>query len=133
MIDMFGEMLRGIMGMIRKKNYEEASDAIENAYKELLQKDSAEILKISPENLLKTLQYEYNYEQQHLEIISGLLFAEAELDLAKNDLSKSLTNFKKSLIILNYLDKEQKTFSFERQNRIAEIENRMEEIVSKQK
>ncbi len=130
---MFGEMLKGILAMIRKKNYEEASEAIENAYKELLQKNSFEILKVSPENLLEVLQNEYNYEQQHLEIISGLLFAEAELDFAQNDLSKSLANFKKSLIILNYLDKEQKTYSLERQNRIAEVENRIEEIASQQK
>ncbi|MBN2612520.1 MAG: hypothetical protein JXB00_13265 [Bacteroidales bacterium] len=40
MIEMFGEMLKGILGMIRKKNYEEASQAIENAYNELLLQNS---------------------------------------------------------------------------------------------
>ena len=130
MIEMFGEMLRGILGMIRKKKYEEASEAIENAYSELLQQSSSEILKLSPDNLPGILQSEYNYNQQQLEIVAGLLFAEGELDYAKNDFSHSLINYQKSIIILKYLDQEQKIYSLEHQNRIAQIENRIKELAT---
>lgn len=128
MIEMFGEMLAGILAMIRRKQYKKASETIENAYTELLQQSSAEILKIDAEDLQDALQTKYNFNQQQLEIVAGLLFAEAELNFSEKKYATGKTNFLKSLTIFKYLDKKQKTYSLEHQNRIAEIERRIAEI-----
>ena len=48
MIEMFGEMLAAIFGLIRKGSYKKASQALENAYMELLQQNSSELLQIQP-------------------------------------------------------------------------------------
>ena len=128
MIEMFGEMLAGIFGLLRKRRYSEASQAIENTYAELLRKDSSEILKVDSEKLPETLQRDFNFNQQQLEIVAGLLHAEAELNFRQKKFAESKLNFQKSLTLLKYLEKEQKIYSVERQNQIADIEKRISEI-----
>ena len=125
---MFGEMLAGIFGLLRKRRYSEASQAIENTYAELLRKDSSEILKVDSEKLPETLQRDFNFNQQQLEIVAGLLHAEAELNFRQKKFAESKLNFQKSLTLLRYLEKEQKIYSDERQNQIADIEKRISEI-----
>ncbi len=128
MIEMFGEMLAGIFGLLRKRRYTEASQAIENTYAELLRKDSSEILKVDAERLPETLQSDFNFNQQQLEVVAGLLYAEAELNFRQKNFSESKINFQKSLTIFRYLEKEQKIYSVERQNQISDIEKRISEI-----
>lgn len=125
---MFGEMLAGIFGLIKKRRYEEASQAIENAWIELLEKSASDILKVYAEMLPLTLQKDFGFNQQQLEVVAGLLYAEAELNFVQKKLRESKVNFEKSLVIYRYLDKEQKVFSHERQNRIADIEKRISEV-----
>ncbi len=132
MIEMFGEMLAGIFGLLRKKRYEEASQAIENAYTELLRKNATEILKVDDEKLMVVLQKDFGFNQQQLEVLAGLLHAEAELNFMQKHFIKSKSLFWKSLTILKYLDKEQKIYSIERQNQIADIEKKMSEASQKE-
>lgn len=128
---MFGEMLAGIFGLLRKKRYEEASRAIENAYTELLRKNVSDIFKTDDNKLTEVLEKDFGFNQQQLEIVAGLLFAEAELHYRQENFSKSKSLFQKSLTIFRYLDKVQKTYSVERQNQIADIEKRVSEISQK--
>ncbi|MBN2612514.1 MAG: hypothetical protein JXB00_13235 [Bacteroidales bacterium] len=132
MVEMFGEMLRGILGMIRKKDFDEASAAIEHAYTELLHQKPEEILKISREKLPDMLQHEYDFNPQQIEIVAELLFAEAEMNFFQENYADGLQKFRKSLTIFKYLDREQKIYSPERQNRILGIENRITTIIEKQ-
>lgn len=131
MIEMFGEMLAGIFGLIRKRRYEEASQAIENTYVELLRKNSSDILKINAYRLPELLQKDFGFNQQQLEIVAGLLYADAELNLRQKNFQESKLNFQKSLTIFKYLDKVQKIYSLERLNRISDIEKRISEISRK--
>ena len=131
MIEMFGEMLAGIFGLLGKKRYEEASRAIENAYTELLRKNASDILNIDDNKLREVLQKDFGFNQQQLEVVAGLLYAEAELHYRQENFSKSKSLFQKSLAIYRYLDKEQKLYSIERQNQIADIEKRISEVTLK--
>ena len=128
---MFGEMLAGILGLIRKRRYQEASRAIENTCVELLRKNTSDILKVDADKLPETLQRDFNFNQQQLEIVAGLLYAEAELNYRQNKFPESKSNFQKSLTIFKYLDSEQKTYSMERLTRISDIEKRISEISRK--
>ena len=131
MIEMFGEMLAGIFGLLRKKRYEEASRAIENAYTELLRKTASDILNTDDSKLTEVLQKDFGFNQQQLEVTAGLLYAEAELNYRQNNFVKSRSLFQKSLTIFRYLDKVQKIYSIERQNQIADIEKRISEVSQK--
>jgi hypothetical protein len=131
MIEMFGEMLAGIFGLIRKRRYEQASQAIKNTYVELLRKNASDILKVDANKLPETLQRDFNFNQQQLEIVAGLLYAEAELNYRQKNFQDSKSNFQKSLTIFKYLDAEQKTYSMERLNRISDIEKRISGISRK--
>jgi hypothetical protein len=128
MVEMFGEMLAGIFGLIRKRRFEEAAQAIEDTYAELLRKDASEILKISTDRLPELLQKDFGFGQQQLEIIAGLLYAEAELNFRKKNFSASKILFQKSLTIYEFLNAEQKVYSLDRQDRISDIEKRISEI-----
>ncbi len=129
---MFGEMLAGIFGLLKKRRYEEASQAIENAYTELLRQNASDILKANDGKFTEVLQKDFGFNQQQLEVLAGLLHAEAELNFRQQHFSKSKSFFEKSLTILKYLDKEQKIYSAERQNQISDIEKRISEISQKQ-
>ena len=132
MIEMFGEMLAGIFGLLRKRRYKEASQAIENIYTELLRKNSSEILKVDADRLPEVLQSDFGFNQQQLEVVAGLLYAEAELNFRQKNFSKSKLNFQKSLAIFKYLEKEQKIYSDERLKQISDIEKRISEISQKE-
>ncbi len=128
MIEMFGEMLAAIFALIKKGSYKKASQALENAYMDLLHQNSSELLQIQPDQLIETFEKNYRFNHQQLEIVAGLLYAEAELRYQQKQYSKSKINFKKSMLIYQYLEKEQKTFSVERQRKISIIEKRISEI-----
>lgn len=132
MIEMFGEMLAGIFGLLRKRRYKEASQAIENTYAELLRKNASDILKVDKERLTEVLQKDFDFNQKQLEVVAGLLHAEAELNFRQKNFSESKSLYQKSLTILEYLDKEQKIYSVERQNQISDIEKRISDISHKE-
>jgi hypothetical protein len=129
MIEMFGELLAGIMGLIRKGEYTRASDQIGRVYNDMLKED-ASFFRALPENdLTKSLLENHNYTNGHLEILAELFNAEAELSLARGNIAGSLEFSRKSLILFEFVDADQKTYSLERVNKIETIKQRIENLV----
>jgi len=125
MIEMLGEILRAIFGMIRKGSFEEAQHSISEAYITMLRKDSAFFHQIAPEKLTSTLIEEHNYTNEHLEILAELLFAEAELLNVKGNMLESLLFYRKSLVLFEFVDKAYRTYSEERLSKIDAIQKRI--------
>jgi hypothetical protein len=71
---------------------------------------------------------EHNYTNSHLEILAELFNAEAELELAQGNRSGCLEYSKKSILLLEFIDREQKTYSLERTEKMAAIRNRIETL-----
>jgi len=128
MMDMLAEMVAGILGLIKKGNYNEASQALENAFQELLKKDMSFFLKIPCENLISELLENHNYTNDHLEVLSELFFAQAELEYSQANKNESLIYNKKSLRLLDFVMNESDTFSLKRQARIEQLKMRIEEV-----
>jgi hypothetical protein len=129
MIEMFGELLAGIMGLIRKGEYTRASDQIGRVYNDMLKED-ASFFRALPENdLTKSLLENHNYTNGHLEILAELFNAEAELSLARGNRAGSLEFSRKSLILFEFVDADQKTYSLERVNKIETIKQRIENLL----
>jgi hypothetical protein len=126
MIEMFGELLTGIFGLIKKGEYKRASEQIGRVYYNILKEDASFFRTITEENLTHKLLQEHNYTNGHLEILAELFNAEAELNLAQENKSESIEYSRKSLILFEFVDVEQKTYSLERINKMKSIRKRIE-------
>jgi tetratricopeptide (TPR) repeat protein len=127
MIEMIAELIAGILGLIRKGDYPKASQALENAYTDYLKEDAATLTSIPKEELTKQLLAEHHFTNGHLEILSELFFAQAELSCAKGKYTESLDFFEKSLILLEFLSNETDAFSIELQNKIQLRQEKIEQ------
>jgi hypothetical protein len=128
MVDMFGEMIAVILGLIKKGEYKQASLRLDKIYYDMLKQDSSFFHRIPEEELTNKLLNEHNFTNGHLEILAGLFDAEAELKLAQGNRTESLEYSRKSLIIYEFIDKEFKIYSQERIDRMSAIRERLESL-----
>ena len=125
MIEMLGQLIAGILGLIKKGNFEQAEDQLENLYYTMLKEDSAFFRDIPVDELTDKLLHDHNYTNGHLEVLAELFSAEAELRLAKGEKSGALEYSQKSLRLFEFIDAEYKTYSQERIDKIAAIKERI--------
>jgi hypothetical protein len=123
MIEMITDLIAAILALIRKGDYRQASRAIENLFYDFLKQDAAFFNLIPKEELTDTLLGEHHFTNGHLQILSELFYAQAELSATQGNRADSLQYYEKSLILLDFIEKESKTFSVERQSRISLIQN----------
>jgi tetratricopeptide (TPR) repeat protein len=128
MIEMLGELIAGILGLIKKGDFRQASQSLENAYYDFLKQDASLFRSIAKEKLTDELIKKHNYTHGHLEILSGLFYAEAELLYAQGNNSESIEFYEKALILYEFVDKESKSFSFDNQSKISIIQNRIAQL-----
>ena len=128
MIEMLGDLLAAIFGLIKKGDYKRASEKLGKIYYDMLKEDAAFFRAIPADELAHKLLKEHNYTNGHLEILAELFNAEAELDLAQGNRSACLEYSTKSLILFEFIDREQKTYSSERLEKMAAISKRIEEM-----
>lgn len=128
MIEMIGDLIASILGLIRNKDFTQAEEKLEGLYYSMLREDSSFFRNIPLENLTETLLLEHNYTNSHLEIIAELFNAEAELRLAKDDRQGCLEFSGKSLRLFEYIDLIQKTYIPERILKMELIRKRIEEL-----
>ncbi len=126
MIEMIGDLIAGILGLIKKGDLNKASEEISKIYYDVLREDSSFFREIPEEDLTHKLLQEHNYTNGHLEILAELSNAEAELELAMGNNKGSLEFSRKSLILFEFIDNEQKTYSFERDKKMTQIRKRIE-------
>jgi hypothetical protein len=128
MIEMIGDLIAAILGLIKKGDYMQASGQLGKIYYDMLKEDAAFFRSIPAADLTSKLLNEHNYNNGHLEILAELFNAEAELELAQGNKPGSIDYSIKSLTLFEFIDREQKTFSFERSEKMAAIRNRIEEL-----
>lgn len=128
MIEMLGQLIAGILGLIKKGNFEQAEDQLENLYYSMLKEDSAFFRDIPVDELTDKLLHEHNYTNGHLEVLAELFNAEAELRLAKGEKPGTLEYSQKSLRLFEFIDADSKTYSRERIDKIAAIKERIKSL-----
>jgi hypothetical protein len=131
MVEMLGELIASILGLIKKGNYNQASQALDNAYFDFLKEDAALLRSIPKENITEKLMLEHNYTHNHLEILAELFSTEAELQYAQNKPIACLEFSEKALLLYEFLDKETKLYSLERSVKMNTLKNRIMEIITK--
>jgi len=129
MIEMLGDLIAAVLGLIKKGDYNKASEELGKIYYDMLKEDAAFFRKIPAGELTGKLLKEHNYTNGHLEILAELFKAEAELEYAKGSTSGSLEYYRKSLLLFEFIDKEQKTLFPERLKKMEEIRKKIKEIM----
>jgi len=128
MIEMLGDLIAAVLGLIKKGDYNKASEELGKIYYDMLKEDAAFFKKIPAGELTNKLLGEHNYTNGHLEILAEIFNAEAELELAHGKISGCIEYSTKSLVLLEFIDREQKTFIPGRIEKMAAIRKRIEEI-----
>jgi len=77
MIEMLGDLLAAIFGLIKKGDYKKASANLGKIYYDMLKEDAAFFRAIPADELTHKLMKEHNYTNSHLEILAELFYAEA--------------------------------------------------------
>lgn len=114
-------ILAKVLGLKETGEVQKASDVIHDAYQELLGLNRKHILQINNSTMIDQLKEEVKLKNEQLEVLARLLFEDAEL--ASGDYKYDLYN--KSLLILEHLNVVQKMYSFEREEFIDRIKERL--------
>jgi hypothetical protein len=125
MIEMLGDLIAGILGLIRKGEFIKAEQSLENLYIDFLKQDASFFQNIPKEELTGKLLQEHNYTNSHLEILAELFNTQAELLSAKGNQKESLTYYEKSLLLFEFLENESNIFSLEKQTKISTIRKKL--------
>ena len=130
MVEMIGELIATFLGLIKKGDLEQAEKILERGYIELLRHEATFFQTIPKEKLTSTLIGEHNYQNGHLTVLAELLFAEATLSEAQQKIAYSLTCYEKSLILLEFLEEEDKTWSAKRDERITLLKTKISQRIT---
>ena len=125
MIEMLGDMLAAIFGLVRKGDFEQATEKLERIYYDILKEDASFFRSIPKEELTHKLLEEHNYTNGHLEILAELFNAEAELAGAHGNSQECLEYSEKSILLFEFVDLHQKTLSVDRLDKMTIIRDRV--------
>jgi hypothetical protein len=125
MIEMLGDLLRAIAGMITRGDFKQAAGKLNDAYYVALRKDSGFFQRIPLNKLTTTLLQDHNYTNDHLEILAELFITEAELRVAQGNRDDAMIFYEKSIALLEFVDKANKTYSADRLEKIQQIREKI--------
>ena len=128
MVEMIGDLIAAILGLLKKGDPEQAEKILERGYYELLRRDASFFQLIPKEQLTDKLLGEHHYTNGHLDVLAELFYAEAMVNQAQNKLPNSLIYFEKSLVLLEFLDKDDKTWSAKREERMKLLKEQIAEL-----
>ena len=128
MVEMIGDLIAAILGLLKKGDPEQAEKILERGYYELLRRDASFFQLIPKEQLTDKLLGEHHYTNGHLDVLAELFYAEAIVNQAQNKLPNSLIYFEKSLVLLEFLDKDDKTWSAKREERMKLLKEQIAEL-----
>ncbi|PXY02465.1 hypothetical protein DF185_07385 [Marinifilum breve] len=125
MIEMIGELIAQILGLLNKKNTKKASQILENAYRDFLKEDASFFRGLPKEKLTNRLLQEHNYTDEHLQVLAELFYAEAEIQNAKEQKALAIEYYEKSLILFRFVVKNSSNFSIRLEQKINSLEKKL--------
>lgn len=128
MVEQMAAIIAGILGLIIKGDIPKATQAIESAYQDLLKEDAAFFSRIPLDDLTQKLIQEHNYTNGHLEILSELFYAQAELEYAQGNRDSGLQYYQKSLLLLEFVLEDSNSFSIDKKARVSSMQKRIAEL-----
>jgi len=131
MIETIAQVVAAILRLIKTGDLRQASQVLQNAYGIAFQHEALKLKALPEEGLVDTLLQEYLFTSGHLEMLAELFYADAELLQAENKISESMSYYRKSLALFEYIDKEYRSYSQERQDKMQSIREKLADESSK--
>ena len=125
MIEMLGDLLAAVFGLIRKGDYERATERLNQIYYDMLKQDAAFFRNLDVDDMTDKLLNEHNFTNGHLEILAELFNAEAEIAIIKGDTENARSYSAKALILFEYVDKAYRTYSQDRIDKMNKLRERI--------
>ena len=125
MIEMIGDLIAVIIGLLKKGDPDQAEKLLERSYYEFLSKDASFFQLIPKDQLTNQLLSDHNYTNGHLAVLAELFYAEAMVNEAQNKPENSKQYYEKSLVLLEFLENEDKTWSAKREERMNLIKGKI--------
>jgi hypothetical protein len=132
MVEMIGDLIAALLGLIKKGDTDQAEKLLERGYYELLRRDASFFRQIPKEQLTDQLLVEHNYTSGHLAVLAELFYAEALVSQAQNRLDNSLVCYEKSLLLIEFLEQEDKTWSAKREERKNQLKEQISVLSKKE-
>jgi hypothetical protein len=130
MVEMLGDLIAAVFGLVRKGDFQQASENLERIYYDMLKEDAAFFRSIPKENLTHELLEKHDYTNGHLEILAELFNAEAELAEAQGNPQGCLEYSEKALLLFEFIDLQQKTLSLDRLDKMTLIRDRITKLTN---
>jgi len=128
MIEMIAEVIARIIGFAKKGDSKQASQILENTYRDFLKEDASYFRKIPKDQLTTELLIKHNYTNGHLQILTELFLVEGELQLTKNQKISAVEYFEKSLSLFEFVEKESNDFSLNLINKINKLKFHLNQL-----
>jgi hypothetical protein len=125
MIEMIGDLIGMIIGLLKKGDTDQAEKILERSYYEFLRRDASFFQLIPKDQLTNQLLIDHNYTNGHLTVLAELFYAEAMVNEAQNRSINSKQYYEKALVLLEFLELEDKTWSAKREERMDLIREKI--------
>ena len=127
LIEQAAVFIAEVLKLIKKGELSEASERLNSIYYDILREDSAYFRNIPENELTDKLLEHHNYTNGHLEILAGLFNAEAELNMSMGKKMECLEYSRKALLLYEFVDRENRTYSAERLKTMEDIRDRLKQ------
>ncbi len=119
--EQFGEVLARLLGFKNKGKLDETLEIIDESLIELLKIDSAYLNSLTTDEIINELVGKRYLNVDQLKIAAHLLFEEAEIFFIKENKLNYLPRYHKAMILFEYIEKAEKVFSIELNEKIEKI------------
>jgi hypothetical protein len=122
-----GKILADLLGFKNQADILSGIESVNQAFKSELDLDLEELITVSPEKFMNTLLETKKFSEENLEKLSNIflhLAKETDQGNLENERVKSL--YKKSLCILEHIDRISSCYSVERNSKIEDIKTRID-------
>ncbi len=126
-IEQLGKVLAYLLGFREKGDSKGGMEVIDEALKDMVRMDSAEINTIPEKQLVEELCLTRKLLLEQIKFIAELLFREGEFMAMENRRAEAIKRYRKSSLLLRYIDEQEKTYSLERIQRMELLAERIKE------
>lgn len=123
--DQLGEVIARLIGFRKRKDWEHAHEYIDEVSNDFLGIDINELRETDSPDLVDFLLKELNFTLDKLKILAELLKEKGETYFQQRNSVDALIFLNHSLTLFNYIDKEEKTYSLERNQKMEFINQRL--------
>jgi len=127
-IEQIGKVLAKVAELLNDKKPDEARQAIHKTYQRYLKINVAELDTVLENDPVNTLINQHDFDNQRLNALADLLKAEGDIYLQEEEEDFAKSRYAKALIIFEYLNQTEQVYSFDREAKIADMQEKMKVI-----